>query len=698
MFRLFVLLCLSSASLFALDLVRGYTLLAGSIHSDNDVIMAEDDVIIFSTSDTFRADSVRYNPKSADLELLGNVDIMIDGQILNKINHTIYNLKSKKFSGKNLFAYDNNSKMWFYAKDVSGEKTHLKLTKTTISSCNRRDPDWHISFSKGFYNKDQEYISIYNPTFYVGDFPVMYLPWFGFTTNKNRKSGFLKPILGFENSENLFFVLPYYVASAKNWDLEIDPQIRLNRGVGLYSTFRFVDSDHSFGEVNLGIFEEKESYFRRKHLQNRAHKGIGFKYQNRALLTSGDENATFHDGLLIDATYLNDIDYVNLDHKTGLATSKLVTSKSNYVYYGARDFIGLYAKYFIDTEKKSNADTLQTLPSLQYHRFSQDIGMPHFLYSLDYKFKNNYRRIGLNARQHELSVPLTYHQSIWGDFLNFKVSENFYYSRVDYSNADQKRENANYFSNYHDISLFSDLTKQYDTYTHNVQLSLGLILPSFEKKSGYFADFLPFNLETKSLSFKFNQYYYDKQGFNFFMHRLRQTLYDDDTLYKYSDLENQVIYRYSPKFSMHNTLFYSHKYDKIKKLQTGFDYNNDQWSLLFNHTYEYKPQEKNTNFVSSSFQAKVDDTYRIFGSLDYDIEDKFTKEWTLGWHMKKRCWDYKFRYKESVTPSLTSGGTESLIKRGVLLYVRFSPFGGMAYDFNFNEETQQNERAIEGIE
>ena len=696
MLRSLLLWLFLAISVSALPLNREYTLLAGKIQSEPHGVLAQEDVLIYSKSYAFRADKAYYAPHSGDLELFGNVDIMMEGKILNRLNHTVFNLKTKTFKSDKLFAYDATSHMWFNTQNVEGKENQLQLKKTTISSCNRIDPDWKIKFSTGVYNKDKEYISIYNPTFYAGNVPILYLPWFGFSTNKARKTGFLKPILGFENSENLFFVLPYYIASEKNWDLELDPQIRLNRGVGLYSTFRFVDTNHSKVTLNIGIFDEKKSYFDAHNLENRTHYGIDFKYETTELLTKGSKEGSFHDGLLADITYLNDIDYLNLDHKRGWASSKLVTSRANYVYYSDKDFIGAYAKYFIDTEKKSNATTLQTLPSIQYHRFSQNSLFPNVLYSLDYKFKNNYRKVGLNAKQHEISIPVIFHKSLWGDYLNFKASENFYYSRVNYTEGNETTQNADYFSNYHQLSISSDLSKQYPTYIHNMQLELSMSIPSFEHKKGYFADFLPFNLETKSLSFKVNQYYYNLDGFNFLMHRIRQTLYDDESIYKYSDLENQVIYRFSKDFVLHNTLFYSHKYDRIKKLQTGVRYKDAKYNIGVNHTYEYKPIENNTNFITTRFESKVSGKYALFGSWDYDFKQSFTKEWTLGWHMKKRCWDYRFRYKESVTPSLTSAGTESLVKRGILLFVRFSPFGGMAY--NFSHESKLDLEHREGVE
>ncbi len=695
MFRVTFLSLFLTFSLYGKSLNEKYELLAGSVKSVNNVIEANEDVLIYSREYSFRADRATYDKKSGDLELFGHVDILLNGKVLTYIDHTIFNLKSKSFKGENLFAYDRDSEIWFNAKSTQSQKSEYVLRSTTLSSCQRQDPDWKITFTKGIYHKDKEYISIYNPTFYAGDIPILYLPWFGFTTNKNRESGLLKPIIGFENSENLFFVQPYYIANEENWDLELDPQIRLNRGVGLYSTFRFVDTNHSKGEVNFGVFREKEHYYEKNNLENRTHFGAEIKYKSESLLSQALKNSTYHDGLLVDIIYLNDIDYINLDHKKDWANSKLVTSRANYVFYRDDDYLGVYGKYFIDTEKKSNADTLQTLPSIQYHRFSQGIKIPNFLYSLDYKFKNNYREEGLNAKQHELSIPLIFHKSIFGDFLNFKASENFYYSRVNYSEGNSTTQNADYFSNYHKLSLTSDLTKKYESYIHNIQLDISAIIPSFEHKNGYFADFLPFNLETKSLAFKLNQYYYNMDGFDFFTHRLRQVIYDDDTLYQYSDLENQMIYKFSPDFIVSNTLFYSHEYDRIKKLQTGVAYKNAKYDLGFNHTYEYKRDEKDTNFVTSRINVKIDENYDIFASLDYDFVDDFTKEWTIGWKMKKRCWDYRFRYKESVTPSLTSAGTESIIKRGVLLFVRFSPFGGMAY--NYNQESSLDLDNLEGI-
>jgi LPS-assembly protein len=43
-------------------------------------------------------------------------------------------------------------------------------------------------------------------------------------------------------------------------DLEINPSIRTERGVGLYGTFRFVDSPWSHGTIRMGFFGDQDSF------------------------------------------------------------------------------------------------------------------------------------------------------------------------------------------------------------------------------------------------------------------------------------------------------------------------------------------------------------------------------------------------------------------------------------------------------
>ncbi|MCE3577978.1 LPS-assembly protein LptD, partial [Campylobacter jejuni] len=91
----------------------------------------------------------------------------------------------------------------------------------------------------------------------------------------------------------------------------------------------------------------------------------------------------FQEGLWIDATYLNDVDYLNLGSRDYRDLNSLVTSKINYFLADENNFYGAYARYYIDTSKLSNNTTLQEYPSFQYHRFLNNLFDERLRYSFD---------------------------------------------------------------------------------------------------------------------------------------------------------------------------------------------------------------------------------------------------------------------------------------------------------------------------
>ncbi len=696
MHKIVFLFLLFSFDLFSAPLSNKYELYASSVYTENDNVIAEGGVIIYNKDSLFSADKIIYNQKDKTLELIGNVYTEYDGSGGTKNDYLKVDLKNKKYSGEKLFLFDNESNIWVWGKTASSKNGNYRLRDASISSCNVENPDWQFRFSKGWYNSKKEYISLSHPVFYIHQVPILYFPWIAFPTNTKRRTGLLRPIIGFENSENLLFVQPIFIAPDKNWDVELSPQIRLNRGIGLYTKFRFVDTNHSVGSLNVGLFDEKNSYTKKHNLKNSVHKGIEFKYKNNQLLSGYMKKKSYKDALLVDVTNLNDIDFINLKQGSNYAVNKLVTSKMNYYMTNGDEYLGLYAKYFIDTEKLDNSDTLQTLPSFQYHKFTKYLPWNGFLYSIDYKFKNSYRKKGVRAIQHEISLPITYNKSFLDEFINFSATENLYYSRVKYHEVNSSVEDhANYFSNYHRFSLSSDLTKRYKEFTHNIQLDASYIIPSVENKNGYFADFIPFNLEKKNVRLTFNEYLYDKSGFNFLTHRIKQNIYLEDRDNKLDDLENELIYKFNKDFYINNTLIYSHQLNKLKKIQSGIYYSDNYNLLRLNHTYQNAPDVADINYLTADFSRKIDRKYEVFAGIDYDFDQEFTKEWRLGWSMHKRCWDYKIKYSENVTPSLTSGGTESLTRKTIYFFVKLANIGGVEIknerDYRLSEDELEND-------
>ena len=81
----------------------------------------------------------------------------------------------------------------------------------------------------------------------------------------------------------------------------------------MYATFRFVDSNVSSGTLRMGYFKDKKSYTQERNLPNDSHYGLEFNYSSSNFLKSYVPKG-YDDGLYINTTFLNDIDYRNLQN------------------------------------------------------------------------------------------------------------------------------------------------------------------------------------------------------------------------------------------------------------------------------------------------------------------------------------------------------------------------------------------------
>ncbi|NPA82800.1 MAG: LPS-assembly protein LptD [Epsilonproteobacteria bacterium] len=683
MYKILATLLFISFALFAADKdgvkEKDYRIFAKQVEAEGDYIYALGDVVVYSDDYVLNADRVVYNKKTKEIELFGNVHILgLDHKVINS-KYLKLNLSNKNLVSSPFFFFDPETDVWINSFEAESEGNRYVTDHAIVSSCDVRDPDWKITFKEGYFDKNSSMVTIKHAVLYAGKVPVFYLPYFKFPTDKSRHTGLLRPSGGYEKEEGIYFRQPLYIVLSKSADLEFDPQIRTRRGKGIYVTYRFVDSPYSKGSIRLGTFKEKYEYYKKYNLKNKVHNGFEIDYENRKVFSSRWKDS--RDALLVDITYLNDIDYLNLQESNKKKIfNKLVTSKINYFIEKGNDYFGAYVKYFIDTDKVSNKDTLQTLPSLQYHRSVQPFFMKNILYSVDLKAKNWYREEGVGAKQYEASLPLTLYFSLYEDYLNFSVSENLYFTYVDYDDTNELK-NGSYFSNYHKFSLNTDLLKRFDSFIHNVNVDLDFIVPSAENKKGDFADFITLNKEKKSLNLKLSQYFYNNQGEDFLLHRLNQSYYFDDDVYKYGDLENEIRYKFSHILTFYNQIFYSHERKKIRKSQTTLDFDSKKYYFRIMHSYENYKNREESNYLIGKFNTKLPGKYNFFADIDYDINNGFTKGWRVGWTFRKRCWNYKLTYRQSVTPSLTSTGTKSITKRGVFLTLNLVPLGGIHYEF-----------------
>ena len=692
--------------------VQDVQLLADDVKQDKGIVTANKNVVVYSQEYLVTADCAVYDQNSSVIELFGNVNMMKGKDEVSRSNYAKLNLKNNNAAFESLFMMNKDMEVWMRSDESSSDSEYYRVRKAMVSSCNVQDPDWSITSSSAMLNKESKFLHLFNPVFRIANVPVFYLPYFGFSTDTTRRTGLLPPELGYGKSEGFYYKQPVYFAPYNEWDLEFDPQIRTNRGAGIYGAFRFTDSPDSRGEISFGSFTDKNSYrakqkgetSNRAELKNKTHKGIGLKYERDKLIKYLSE-ADLQEGMWIDATKLNDIDYLNLKGRDDDYDS-LVTSKFNYFIANDDHYFGAYAKYYIDTEKigskNENKDTLQELPSLQYHKFTDDIVLPNILYSIDLQSHRYDRKIGVRATQYEFTLPASVHVPLFDDSLTFSFYEYLYASRINYENKinsfDDKREDkhTNFVNNYHKFALHTDLAKAYESFYHTLNFGAEYLLPGYrkgnlddefiyDKNLNEYENFLAQDQSKEEVSGYLTQYFFNGSGRKVVKHSISQGYYTKDD--EYSNLKNAIYLYPFENFSLYNKLEYSHKDRELKKVQNGLYYTHDLFWINMLHTMKKsdslaKNSATKDSYFTSSAGVKLPHQYSLIGGWQYDVERSYTKSWRVGVLHQRKCWNYGLIYQHDVEPTTTTNGSASTKKSGIYFTINFYPMGGLHYDFS----------------
>lgn len=702
--------------------VQDVQLLADDVKQDKGIVTANKNVVVYSQEYLVTADCAVYDQNNSVIELFGNVNMMKGKDEVSRSNYAKLNLKNNNAAFESLFMMNKDMEVWMRSDESSSDSEYYRVRKAMVSSCNVQDPDWSITSSSAMLNKQSKFLHLFNPVFRIANVPVFYLPYFGFSTDTTRRTGLLPPELGYGKSEGFYYKQPVYFAPYNEWDLEFDPQIRTNRGTGIYGAFRFTDSPDSRGEISFGSFTDKNSYrakqksetSNRAELKNKTHKGVGLKYERDKLIKYLSE-ADLQEGMWIDATKLNDIDYLNLKGRDDDYDS-LVTSKFNYFIANDDHYFGAYAKYYIDTEKigskNENKDTLQELPSLQYHKFTDDIVLPNILYSIDLQSHRYDRKIGVRATQYEFTLPASVHVPLFDDSLTFSFYEYLYASRINYENKinsfDDKREDkhANFVNNYHKFALHTDLAKAYESFYHTLNFGAEYLLPGYRKGNlddefiydkdlNEYENFLAQDQSKEEVSGYLTQYFFNGSGRKVVKHSISQGYYTKDD--EYSNLKNAIYLYPFENFSVYNKLEYSHKDRELKKVQNGLYYTHDLFWINMLHTMKKSDSKaKNSatkdSYFTSSAGVKLPHQYSLIGGWQYDLERSYTKSWRVGVLHQRKCWNYGLIYQHDVEPTTTTNGSASTKKSGIYFTINFYPMGGLHYDFSQSSTTSSSSK------
>ena len=647
-------------------------LVAKDVDTKNNIITAVGDVVAYSPTYYLSSDKMVYDKDREILELFDNVLIIKDNKIQTQSNYAYVDMKNDIINQDPVFLMDNSSNIWSNSKEANKDKDLITLENSILSSCDCIDPIWSIRSSSSDYDTEAMWMNTYNPRLYIKNVPVFYLPYFGFPTDTTRRTGLLLPTMGYSSSEGFLYSQPIFIAPADNYDIELIPQIRTQRGYGSYANFRYADSPDSMLNLKTGYFKEFNNYRREEKLENSEHYGLDIDYERKNIFSTKKEH---QDGVFTSVRYLNDIEYIILKEDDGnLGTDKKVESKVNYFYNTPEYYGGVYGKYYIDASKKSNANTLQELPQVQFHSYNKELFLENLIYSIDTKAQNFTRKEGLNAKIYDITVPISYTKNILDDYMYLGVENRTILTQYDYSNSlynNLRYEDGTLIQNRTSFIVGTDLIKPYSDYIHTLNLNASYDIPENLRKDGDLYNItvkenqplkydelsvFPTLQEQKTIKLSLNQSIYDKENLKQFInHKMSQSiLYNSVDEPKFQDLDNYIKINHDYG-SLSGKVVYN--MDDNKVVEGSFDNSLSYEDLTFSAGYYYSKKTNNefntrddleSYRLSTSYKLAKD--YSIKYYENYDLQEKTRNRQGIGLNIDDSCWNLDLLLEKEITP------------------------------------------------
>jgi len=654
---------------------------AKHLNSTKTVVTATDGVVVYYQNSVIKADSARYNKKTHLLELDGNIEMIGYQGTKEHMRHLEIHTDTKEVTFEELFFISRND-VWLFTQKANKKDGNYTFGEMILSSCEVTDPTWKMVASRAVYDSEEKYMKAYGAKMYFKDVPVFYTPYMAFSTDRQRKSGLLFPFVGYRENEGFIYEQPVYWAINASMDFEVNPQIRTNRGYGIYGTFRFVDSDHSAGAIRLGYFRDTKDFQEREGTKEIDHYGLEMKYDSTKIISDLFPEG-FKDELYLNAIFLNDIEYLNLQQSQFSTFGQVPIQESRLNYFLANDeyYLGLNAKYFIDTRLENNDKTIQQLPLVQLHKYLDRLIWDNLTYSVDVQLKNFDRIEGSTMKQAEMKVPFEFTTAFLDDYVSLSLAETLYYNKSFFGNGDFTYNDFQYFNNYHSAKLFSDLTKKYDSFTHVLQPSLEYLMLGSESQSP--VDFEKLSKEQKELfvvaakeehyALSLSQYFYDNDMKLKFFQRISQWYYVDRA-YKFSDISNEMQYNWQ-KWQFYSNITYAVEFDEIRESSTRISLNENSYNFSLSHTFQQDLADESiivaANDINLNFGYSWDDHLHLYGGLTYNIDTSESKQWLFGGTYKQDCWGVAAALRQDITPRPNG---EATTENSFYIQFDFKPF------------------------
>lgn len=219
------------------------------------------DVDIRQPGRRIRADQLQLNADQTRARAQGRVELAQPG-LLTRSDQIQYDLQRQTGEVSQSFYISTAQQAHGYAQQIRQVEPNITvLDQASFSTCAPQVvPPWHLEAEQLQLDRNSGRGTSRNTRLYVRDVPVMWLPYFNFPIDNRRSSGFLRPNLGYTNDGGLQLGIPYYFNLAPNFDLTATPRFVGGHGPMIEGDFRYLTQRYGSGRLWGGYLPGDDSY------------------------------------------------------------------------------------------------------------------------------------------------------------------------------------------------------------------------------------------------------------------------------------------------------------------------------------------------------------------------------------------------------------------------------------------------------
>lgn len=697
---------------------------ADELERKGDEIIAKGNIVLTSGDYYIVAEDLKYNQKSKIALIKGEARIYQGDDLMLSAKGVKLDFGGDRFTLSSLYLQNNETGLWVSATqaDLSNGVYHFK--EGTISGCEIQNPVWHLDMSSASFDTQKNVMTLWNARAYLGKMPFLYIPYMSFSVKNERKSGILYPNLGYIDREGFYYDQPIYIAPKEFWDLTLSGQVRTLRGYGLTGEFRFATPRGNLFTLQSKYFYNNPEYTEKYLAKNQHIYGLHLFYGTGSGTGIFDSFSMIQDGLFLDFSYMNDLDYLRIDDVSKKITDRFDVSKLNYFIHSQNHYLGIYNKYFFNFGTLDNRETLQLFPEVQYHKFLDFLFLENLMYSFDLQTSNVTRGRGYGYNQNTITLPLGIEFPLFENYFSIGLATDLVFTNVNfYSNQNmvvpgggEPSKNANFFTANYVATLTSDIAKDYDSFLHSIQFEVKASGPYYRSNSRMFdigiykayaeevltqattynlwnpISIVDFDVNKPTIQLQLSQYFYTPKGRTAFYYNASQKLnLESRELLFSSSMQNEIGSSPIDGLDLKGTLYYSFLHSAIQSASAGADFS--LWRFKSSFGYYYKNLfvsdriKTDANFLN--FSLKGDFGYfATGGDMSYDFVNEQVKDWGLILSTDIRCFGIAFKFGQKFTPMLTDRPNqpiETIVNNYVKLEFRVIPLGEVGVSYRFKK-------------